>query len=286
MTTSSVYVGIDVSKNTLNVATTPSLETWQVPNSPEGFKQLIKKLQPQCPARVLVEATGALERALVAALADADLPVVMLNPRQVKDFAKATGQLAKTDRLDALMLARCAKALKPDVRSLQSAAQLELHDLVARRRQVVEMMKAEKNRLARCNPSVKAHIQAHIAWLQGQQAELELLITQTIQDDPVWQEQIQLLISTPGIGKVTAHTLVAMIPELGTLNRCEIAALVGLAPFNCDSGHFRGRRVIWGGRAPVRECLYMPTIAAIRCNPAIRSFYLRLKNNGKNLKLR
>lgn len=285
MPTSSVYVGIDVSKKSLDIATTPSGETWQVPNAPAGFEQIVKQVQPLHPVRIVVEATGGLERALIAALATAELPVVLSNPRQVRSFAKATGLLAKTDRLDALLLARYAEAIKPAVRPLPDAAQLELHDLVARRRQIVDMVKAEKNRLARCTPSLKPPIQAHIDWMQEQQAELECHITETIHKKSAWHNQIQLLCSTSGIGPVTAHTLVAMVPEMGALNRSEIAALVGLAPFNCDSGYYKGHRAIWGGRAHVRACLYMATICAIKHNPPIKAFHHRLKAKGKKPKV-
>lgn len=285
MSTSHVYVGIDVSKDSLDVATTQSAETWHVPNSQDGFERLIKQLTPRQPVRIVVEATGGLERAVSAALADAELPVVLANPRQVRNFAKATGLLAKTDRLDARLLARYAEAIQPDIRPLPDAAQLELRDLVTRRRQLVDMVKAETSRLARCTPALHPHITAHIAYMKGQQAELETHITETIQANATWQQHLHRLISTPGVGHVTASTLVAMVPEMGTLNRRQIAALVGLAPFNCDSGAYRGRRAIWGGRAQIRACVYMATVCAITHNPAIKAFYNLLKAKGKKPKV-
>jgi transposase len=214
-------------------------------------------------------------------LASAGLPVVVINPRQVRDFAKATGQLAKTDRLDALLLARFADAVQPEIRPLPDATAEELRTVLVRRTQVVGMIAAEKNRLKTAGPAVRAHIKAHIAWLEGQRDDLDTELRERLQASPVWREKEQLLRSVKGIGPVASLTLLATLPELGHLSRKEIAALAGLAPIARDSGTFRGRRTIYGGRAKVRHGLYMATVSATKHNPVIRAFYERLLAKGK-----
>lgn len=280
-----VYVGIDIAKAELEVACRPGNETWTVANHAAGWADLVARLQPLQPARIVLEATGGLEVPLVAELALHHLPVVVVNPRQVRDFAKALGQLAKSDRLDARVLAHFAQAVQPALRPLPSAEEAQLAALVTRRRQVVEMLVAEKNRLNRSRPELAARVRKHITWLEQELAELDDEIGRWLQQSPVWREQEDLLRSVPGVGSVTAQTLLAELPELGRLNRKQIAALVGVAPFNHDSGRQRGRRVIWGGRAQVRAVLYMAALSASRHNPVIRAFYLRLCQAGKKPKV-
>ena len=265
MSAASVYLGIDVSQQTLDVAVLPEAATWQVAYTPAALETLVTRLAALDPACIVVEATGALERSLVCALTEATLPVVVVNPRQVRDFAKATGRLAKTDRLD--------------------AHQQALQDLVTRRRQVRDMLTAERHRLARVTPAITGHIQAHIAWLEAHEGQLAEHITHAVAADPTWHQQLLLLTSVPGVGALTATTLLGLLPELGYLTRHQIAALVGVAPLNCDSGKYRGQRVVWGGRAPVRAGLYMATLVATRFNPTIHAFYQQLRARGKTTKV-
>jgi transposase len=228
-----------------------------------------------------VEATGGLERALLRALVDAALPVIAVNPRQVRDFAKATGQLAKTDALDAAVLARFAAVIQPPERALPDPQTQELAAVLARRRQVLAMQRAEQNRLDRAPARVRKRIEAHLRWLSTELARLDADLDDMIAQSPVWREREDLLQSVPGIGPVMSRTVLAELPELGLLNRKQVAALVGVAPFNRDSGRLRGHRTIWGGRAPVRTALYMATLVATRWNPVIRPFYQRLRAAGK-----
>lgn len=237
------------------------------------------------PTLIVLEATGGLELPLTGALAATGLPVVVVNPRQVRDFAKATGRLAKTDALDAAILAQFAEAVRPALRPLPDAATQALSALLTRRRQLLEMRTAEQNRLGSARSPVHKGIRAHITWLDHRLADLDLDLGRTIRESPVWREQDDLLQSTPGVGPVLARTLLADLPELGTLNRKQVAALVGVAPLNRDSGTLRGRRTIWGGRAPVRAALYMSALAATRFNPVIRAFYQRLCATGKAKKV-
>jgi transposase len=276
-----VYVGIDVAKATLDVAVSPTAERWTAAHTEREVTGLVSRLVALHPALVVLEATGGLEQPLVGALAAAGLPVVVVNPRQVRDFAKATGLLAKTDALDATVLARFAAAVRPTPRPLPDAATQTLAALVTRRRQLVEMLTAERNRLAQAPRALRAEIQAHITWLKRRLARLDTDLGQAIRTSPAWRVQDDLLQSVPGVGPVLATTLLASLPELGRLNRKAIAALVGVAPLNRDSGTFRGRRMVWGGRAAVRAVLYMGTLVAVRHNPVLRAFYQRLRAAGK-----
>ena len=281
------YVGIDVAKEMLDVALRPAGERWRVAHDAAGLEQLVARLQALAPAPALIvlEATGGLELELVGALALAALPVVVVNPRQVRDFARATGTLAKTDALDAALLAHFAEAVRPPLRALRDAESLALKALLGRRQQLVTMLVAERNRRGAAGAAVRPRIEAHIAWLEQERSELEDELRQTLQRNPVWRERDQLLRSVPGVGEQLSLTLLAELPELGRLNRRAIAALVGLAPFNRDSGRLRGTRSIWGGRARVRAMLYMGTLSASRHNPVIRDCYQRLLAAGKPKKV-
>jgi transposase len=278
-----IFVGIDVSKAVLDIAVAPTGEAWSVPNTPEGMLQLVGRLGELAPKLIVMEATGGLERRAVAALAGAALPVVAVNPRQVRDFAKATGQLAKTDAIDAAVLALFADRIRPPVRPLPDEETRELEALVVRRRQVVEMITAEKNRLAAAPPSkrVRTAIGKTIKWLQKQLEETDNDLDSAIKGSSAWREKDDLLRSVPGVGKVLSRTLLSLLPELGTLGKKQVAALVGVAPLNRDSGQQRGRRCVWGGRANVRAVLYMGALVASRFNPVIRAFHARLIASGK-----
>lgn len=277
-----VFVGIDVSKARLDVAMRPLAQVLSVANDPTGIEAVVKRLSELRPTLIVLEATGGLERSITGALGSVQLPVVVVNPRQVRDFARATGQLAKTDRIDAELLARFAEAVRPPLRPLPDKLSLELRALIARRRELVEMIVAEKNRLsAACTKAVRKQIQDHLGWLEARLDKIDQDLDRSIRQSPVWQEHQDLLRSVPGIGPVVSRTLVAELPELGRLNRKQIAALVGIAPLNRDSGTFRGRRTIWGGRATVRAVLYMAALVASRRNLTIRTFYKRLRNAGK-----
>ena len=251
-----IYVGIDVAKVRVDVAVRPEGDGWMVSNDDAGIRQLVSRLKTIEPALVVMEASGGLELSLVAALAAEELPLVVVNPRQVRDFAKATGKLAKTDALDAAVLAHFGEAVRPAVRPLSVAA-----------------------------AAVRPRIEAHIEWLQDEMDDLDNDLRQTIHQSPVWREKDDLLRSVPGVGPQVSLTLLAYLPELGTLNRRQIAALVGVAPFNRDSGSLRGRRTVWGGRAKVRAALYMGALVAARYNPVISDFYHRLLVAGKPKKL-
>lgn len=281
MHTPSIVIGIDVSKVRLDVAVRPSGERTSVTYDADGMTTLVTQLNQIQPARIVVEATGGLERPLVRALVEAALPVLVVNPRQVRDFAKATGQLAKTDALDAQVLARFAEVIRPPLRVLPDAQTQELAALLARRRQVLTMQRAEQNRLALAPARVQKRIEVHLRWLRAELARLEEDLDDMIQQSPVWRAREDLLQSVPGIGPVMSRTVLAELPELGLLNRKQIAALVGVAPFNRDSGRWRGHRTIWGGRASVRTALYMAALVATRWNPVIRQFYQRLRAAGK-----
>ena len=280
-----IYVGVDVAKAQVDVAVRPAEDGWMVANDDAGIKHLVSKLKTLEPALVVMEASGGLELPLVAALAAEELPVVVVNPRQVRDFAKATGKLAKTDALDAAVLAHFGEAVKPPVRPLRDAETQALNSLAARRHQVMSMLVSERNRLSVAVPAVRPRIEAHIEWLQGELDDLDKDLRQTLRQSPVWREKDDLLRSVPGVGPQVSLTLLAYLPELGTLNRKQIAALVGVAPFNRDSGTLRGRRTVWGGRARVRASLYMGALVASRYNPVISAFYQRLLAAGKPKKL-
>ena len=281
-----IYVGIDVAKAQLDVAVRPTDDRWVVPNDDAGIRQLMSRLKALGPALVVLEATGGLELPIVAALAAEESPVVVVNPRQVRDFAKATGKLAKTDALDAAVLAHFAEAVRPPVRPLRGAETQVLNSLTARRHQVMTMLVSEKNRLsAATTVAVRPRIEAQIAWLQRELDDLDKSLRETLRQSPVWREKDDLLRTVPGVGKQLSLTLLAYLPELGTLDRRQVAALVGVAPFNRDSGTLRGRRTVWGGRARIRAVLYMGALAASRYNPVIRDFYQRLVAAGKPKKL-
>jgi transposase len=277
------FVGIDVSKAQLDVAILPTRDRWSVPNTAQGMGSLVEQLRKLASPLIVLEATGGLERRAVAALAGASLPVVAVNPRQVRDFAKATGQLAKTDAIDALVLAHFADRIRPAVRPLKDAEAQELEALVVRRRQVIDMITAEKNRLGAEPPSkrVRTAIGRTIKWLQKQLEDIDMDLDQAVKSSPAWREKEELMRSVPGVGKVLSRTLLSHAPELGTLGRKQMAALIGVAPFNQDSGTQRGHRRVWGGRGQVREVLYMSALAATRFNPSIRAFYARLIAAGK-----
>ena len=281
MESPAVFVGIDVSKAELEVYVRPQGICGTFANDAAGQQKLVKRLQSLCPTLIVVEATGGLERGIAYALAEAELPIAVVNPRQPRAFAQATGQWAKTDKLDAREIARFAEAVRPEVRPLPDAATQALSALLTRRRQIVSQLTAERNRLGSALPSIQPRIQAHITWLEEEQAALEAEIDTHIQRNPEWQAREQQLQAVKGVGRVTARTLTVDLPELGTLNRKQIAALVGLAPFNRDSGPRRGRRHIQGGRAHIRSCLYMAATCAARFNPVIKPFYERLIKAGK-----
>jgi transposase len=275
------FVGIDVSRDRLEVAVRPGGDAWAVGNDAAGIAELVPQLRARAPLGVVVEATGGLEAPLAAALAEAGLPIAVVNPRHARDFAKATGQLAKTDALDARMLAHFAEAIRPRLRPLRDAEQQQLAALLARRRQVVEMLVAEQQRLARALPAMRARVAAHIAWLEAELRDLDGDLDAAIQASPLWRARDDLLRSVPGVGPVLSRTLLADLPELGRLDRKQIATLVGVAPLARESGRLRGRRGIWGGRAEVRRVLYMGAVVAVRHNPTIRTFYDRLRAAGK-----
>lgn len=247
--------------------------------------ELIKRLAELGPELVVMEATGGLERAVQSVLEEAGLPVRVVNPRQIRDFAKAMGILAKTDRIDAVVLAKYAQTIKPEPRRGKDKETTELEALLTRHRQLVDMLTAEKNRLRAAPKRVRGNIEAHIAWLEKRLKEVDKETRGFVKSMPVWREKDEIIQSAPGGGPVLAITLIASLPEAGTLNRRQITALVGLAPFNRDSGKFSGKRCVWGGRANVRSVLYMATLAAIRCNETIRGFYQRLVQKGKARKL-
>lgn len=278
----SSFAGIDVAKDRLDVALRPTGEVWSVSNDSAGLTALTERLQPVRPELVVLEATGGYEAPVAAALTTAGFAVAVINPRQVRDFARSTGQLAKTDRIDAATLALFAERVRPEPRSLPDAVGEELRALVARRRQLLEMLGAEQNRLRHDTPpSVREGIEQHVRWLKRQLDDVDDDLEGVVRDSPLWRDKDNLLQSVPGIGPVTSRTLLAELPELGRLNRREIAALVGVAPLNRDSGTFRGRRFVWGGRAAVRNTLYMAALTASRHNPAIQTFYERLTERGK-----
>jgi transposase len=260
------YVGIDVSKDQLDIAVRPTGETWSMANDAPGIIEVVQRLAQLHPKLVVLEATGGFQMPVAGALASAGLPLSMVNPRQVRDFARATGKLAKTDQLD--------------------AQTQELTALLTRRHQVVEMLTAEKNRLgATRSEAVRQRVQDHIRWLEQELADLDDDLDHTLRESPLWREKDNLLRSVPGIGRVVSITLLADLPELGALSRYRIAALVGVAPLNRDSGRFRGKRTVWGGRARVRAALYMAALTATRYNPIIKAFYYHLCGAGKARKV-
>jgi transposase len=281
-------IGIDVAKAELEIAVRPSGERWTAPNEASGIRELVARLTALAPGRIVLEATGGYELALVGALATAGLPLVVVNPRQVRDFAKATGQMAKTDRLDAEVLALFAERVSPAIRPIPDELHRELEAVLSRRRQLLEMLQAERNRLGQVftpGRSVRRSLTRHIAYLEKQVRETDTELGELIRTSPVWREREDLLRSVPGVGRVVATTLLAELPELGRLTRKEIARLVGLAPLARDSGKQRGKRFIRGGRSHVRAVLYMGALVATRRNAVIGRFYTRLLAAGKPKKL-
>ena len=279
------YIGVDVAKDHLDVAIRPEGKIWTIQNNDKEIKELVTQIQETSPELIVMEATGGLEINVASSLALTGLPVAVVNPRQVRDFAKSTGKLAKTDTLDAQVLAHFAEAVHPEPRFLSDERSRFLKALIVRRRQIIEMCVSEKNRLRLCNKATREGIIEHITWLEESLKNLDEELAQAIQTSPIWREKDKLLQSVPGIGKVTTSVLLASLPELGTLDRKKIAALVGVAPFNRDSGTMRGRRSIWGGRAQVRCILYMAALSATRYNPVIKRFYHRLIEVGKTPKV-
>lgn len=280
------FVGLDVAKDRVDAHVRPTDEPFSVAADDAGLAPLVQRLQSLSPALVVLEATGGYEMAVTAALATAPIPVAVVNPRQIRDFARATGQLAKTDALDARAIASFAEAVQPPVRPLPTEQAQGLGELVTRRRQLVEMLGAETNRRHQVrNRQLPRRLDEHITWLRKALERLETDLGDTIRSSPLWREQENLLTSVPGIGPITACTLMAELPELGRLDRRAIAALAGLAPRNRDSGTMRGRRMITGGRPTVRRALDMATVSALRCTPVIAGFYARLTARGRPTKV-
>ena len=276
------FVGIDVSKSTLDVRIEPSVQALHVAYDEAGIRQVVSRLKELAPALIVMEATGGLEVRIATELAGKGLPVAVINPRQARDFAKATGRLAKTDQVDAAVLAASAKAVRPQARPLKDSDTRALDDMVSRRRQLVGMRVQETLRLGvAASKPLQKNLIKHIAWLDKQVAAIDTDLTKRLRGSDVWRAKDDLLRGIPGVGAVTTLTMLAKCPELGTLNRREIAALTGVAPLANDSGKHRGKRFIWGGRADVRAVLYMATVSAIRCNDAIKVFAERLKKAGK-----
>jgi len=277
-----VWIGIDVSKQSLDVCFRPKERTLQLPNIAAGIRELITELPPaENVGRIVLEATGGMETAAAQTLSQAGFPAVIINPRQGRDFAKAVGYQAKTDRIDASVLAHFGEAIRPEVRVLATEETRQLHDLVTRRRQIVEMLTAERNRLSSMRGKAREDLEANINWLKQRLSGLDAQIQQQIEKSELWLQQEKILTSVPGVGQVVATTLLAALPELGKLSAKKISSLVGLAPINRDSGQKRGKRAIFGGRAEVRAVLYMATLVATRHNPVISKFYQRLIGLGK-----
>lgn len=285
MTAALRFVGIDVAKARLDVAERPEAVPTRLANDETGITALVGRLEAAPPTLIVLEATGGLEGPVVAALTAAGLAVAVVNPRQVRDFAKAVGHLAKTDALDAQVLAHFAEAIRPTPRPLPEPERQALAALLTRRRQVLGMLVAEQQRLGTAALALRPRIEAHIAWLRQERDDLDRALQDQVRQSPAWRADDDLLQSVPGIGPVVATTLIADLPELGRLDRKQIAALVGVAPFNCESGILRGRRIIWGGRAQVRAALWMGTLVAVQYNPVIRAFYARLLAAGKPKKV-
>lgn len=281
MAGSEQFVGIDVAKATLDVAVRPSGEQWRVENDELGIAALVLRLRTVAPTLIVLEATGGREGPVTAAVAAAGLPVVVVNPRQVREFARATGTLAKTDRLDAAMLARFGEAIRPQVRPRPDETSRTRAALVARRRQLIEMLTAERNRRLAAPRALQGEFTEHIVWLEQRLRQLDGKVAQTIEHSPVWRAKDNLLRSVKGVGPVLSATLLIDLPELGRLGRKQIAARVGVAPLARDSGPLRGKRTCWGGRASVRAALYMAALVASRCNPVLREQDQRLLAAGK-----
>jgi transposase len=284
-TSSGTYVGIDVSKAKLDVAIFGEKQAWQVTNTKEGIQKLAQQMQKVCPELIVVEATGGYQRAVVDALFQIGFPVSVVNPARVRQFARACGLLAKTDKLDAFVLAEFAQRVQPKRYEGKSEAEKQLSAWLVRRKQVEEMLKAEQNRLRTISPALCSSVERIMALLKGEKKHLDIQIQQFLNEYKAWQEQTEILGSAPGVGMVTTATLLAELPELGKLDRKKIAALVGVAPMNYDSGKKRGYRKTKGGRTDVRNVLYMATLVATRYNPVIRAQYQRLLKHGKEKKV-
>lgn len=284
MSTEPVYVGMDVSKATIDVCVSDG-ETWQVANDDCAMDELCARVFAMGPTLVVLEATGGYELRAAGALAAAQVPVAVVNPRQVRSYARSVGQLAKTDRIDARILARFAAAVRPEPRALPDAETRALEALITRRRQLIEMITAEGNRLEVAAPNIQKQIKLHIGGLRRQLAKVDEDIDGMIRRSPLWRAKDDLLQTVPGIGDITSRSLLALLPELGTLKPKQLAALVGVAPINRDSGTMRGRRRVWGGRARVRSALYMATLVGTRRNPILKAFYTRLRAAGKPAKV-
>ena len=280
-----IFVGIDVSKNWLDVGIIPQNEVKRFLYTDDALIQLADFVKSANPVMVVLEATGGLEMPVASVLAAADIPVRIVNPRQVRDFAKAMGVLAKTDQIDAQVIARFGERIKPDLRPLKDEETQELSALSARRRQLTGMLVMEKNRLSSCKNAARKSIQEHIAWLENCIKQIDKDMDTRIKKSPIWQEKAEILTSFKGIGPVNTRTLLAELPELGTINKKKISVLVGVAPLNSDSGVKIGKKIIWGGRAHVRSVLYMAAVSAIKSNPVIKTFYRRLIASGKKPKI-
>jgi transposase len=285
MSEEKVFIGIDVSKAKLDVAAAPCGRYASFCNTEEDMPGLLEFISSVSPSIIAIESTGGFERLALRALSLARLPVVAINPRQIRDFAKSLGILAKTDKIDAHVIARFAQAVKPEIRHLKSEDEQMLDALQARHFQLVEMITAEKNRFASAPKWTKKDIQSNIKGLEKRLAKVNRDMDDLIKKSPIWSERGKILKSVPGVGPVMLSTMLAALPELGTLNRKKVSALVGVAPLNCDSGKYKGKRMVWGGRAKVRSVLYMCALSAIKCNPKIKTFYNRLRQAGKAFKV-
>jgi len=280
-----IFVGIDISKVWLDVAVHGQEDPLRARNDDTGITSLVKRLKKLRPSLIVLEPTGGFEKLVMAELTDAGLPAVVVNAKRVRDFARATGRLAKTDELDAKVLAHFAATVRPPVRELPSEEEEQLTALLTRRKQVLDMVTMEKNRLVTVRAKMRSEIESHIQWLSKSLKDLDKEIEDFVESTLSWKEKDALLQSVPGVGPVTAATMLGMLPELGQLNRQEIAALVGVAPINKDSGRKQGKRRVYGGRANVRSVLYMAALAATKFNPVIRKFYERLIQHGKEKKV-
>jgi transposase len=284
-TSSSAYIGIDVGKRWLDVAVYGDATAWRVKNDAEGIQTILSRLGKDSVQLVVVEASGGYEQGVVQSLQKAQLPVAVANPTRVRALAKATGKLAKTDRIDARLIAEYACRIQPAAQEPKEEKEMRLKALVTRREQLVEMRAAEQNRLDTCHPSMVEVLKEHITWLSGQIETVEAQINALVDLLAEWKELVDLLDTIPGVGRITAVTVLVDLPELGQLNRQKVAALAGLAPFNRDSGQMRGKRRIFGGRKGVRRVLYMACLSAVRCNPVIKALFDRLIQKGKLFKV-
>ena len=285
MSTNECFVGIDVSKATLDIGCFPDKKIFQFSNDEKGIKALVLKLEELAPALIVMEATGGLELPAAGSIAGAGLSVAVVNPRQVRDFAKSINRLAKTDNIDAVVLAKFAKAVQPEARPIKDESTQLLTAIMARRQQITEMLTAEKNRLKVAHKQMRKHIEKHIKWLENQLKDVNDDLDGAIKTSPVWQDKDVLLRSVPGIGDVISATMLAALPELGKLNRKKISSLVGVCPFNRDSGKMKGKRSCFGGRGFVRSVLYMGAMSAAKHNPVIKEFYTKLVKAGKPKKV-